>query len=46
MRALVTQSRPTLYDAMDCGSLGPSDHGILQATVAEWIAIPFPRGSS
>ena len=42
MKALVTQSCPTLYDAMDCGPLGSSDHGILQATIVEWIAIPSP----
>ena len=26
--------------------LGPSVHGILQARILEWVAIPFSRGSS
>ena len=30
---------------MDCSLLGSSVHGILQASVLEWIAIPFSRGS-
>ena len=25
---------------------GSSVHGILQASILEWVAIPFPRGSS
>ena len=31
---------------MDCSPPGTSVHGILQARILEWIAIPFPRGSS
>ena len=31
---------------MDCGPPGSSVHGILQARVLEWVAIPFSRGSS
>ena len=31
---------------MDCSLPGSSVHGILQAIVLEWIAIPFSRGSS
>jgi len=28
---------------MDGGSLGSSVHGILQARILEWIAIPFSK---
>ena len=31
---------------MVCSSLGSSVHGILQARILEWVAIPFSRGSS
>ena len=31
---------------MDCGLPGSSVHGILQARILEWIAIPFSGGSS
>ena len=31
---------------MDCSLLGSSVHGILQARILEWVAIPFSRGSS
>ena len=27
-------------------SCNPRVHGILQARILEWVAIPFPRGSS
>ena len=30
----------------DCSSPGSSVHGILQARIPEWVAIPFSRGSS
>ena len=30
---------------MDCSPLGSSVHGILQAGILEWAAIPFSRGS-
>ena len=43
---LVMQSCPTLCDPMDCSPLSSSVHGILQARVLEWIAIPFSRWSS
>jgi len=26
---------------MDCGPLGSSVHGILQARILEWVAMPF-----
>ena len=31
---------------MDCCSPGSSVHGILQARILEWVAIPFSRVSS
>ena len=31
---------------MDCNPPGSSSHGILQARILEWVAIPFSRGSS
>ena len=43
---LVAQSCPTLCDAMDCSLPGSSVHGILQASILEWVAIPFSRGTS
>ena len=42
----VAQSRPTLYDPMDCSLPGSSIHGIFQARVLECIAISYSRGSS
>ena len=41
----VAQSCPTLYDHMDCSLPGPSVHGIFQARILEWVAMPFSRGS-
>ena len=43
---LVAQSCPTLCDPLDCSPPGPSVHGILQARILEWVAIPFSRRSS
>ena len=43
---LVTQSRLTLCDPMDCCPPGSSVHGILQPRVLDWVAIPLSRGSS
>ena len=40
------QSCPTLFDPMDCSLPDSSVHGILQARILEWVAMPFPRGSS
>ena len=39
----VSQSCLILCDPMDCSPLGSSVHGILQARILEWIAIPFSR---
>ena len=46
MKKLVAQSCPTLCNPMDCSPPGSSDHGILQARILEWVAIPFSRESS
>ena len=40
------QSCLTLCNPMDCSPLGSSVHGILQAWILEWVAVPFSRGSS
>ena len=37
----VTHSYSTLSDLMDCSLPGSSAHGIFQARVLEWGAIPF-----
>ena len=36
----------TLWDPLHCGPSGSSVHGILQAWILEWVAIPFSRGFS
>ena len=38
---LVTRSYPALCDSVDCGPPGSSVHGILQARILEWVAMPF-----
>ena len=38
---LVAQSCLTLCNPVDCSPLGSSVHGILQARILEWVAIPF-----
>ena len=43
---LGTQSCLTLWDPMDWSLPGSSVHGILQARILAWVAIPFSRGSS
>ena len=43
---LSLQSYPALCHPMGCSPPGSSVHGILQARILEWIAIPFSRGSS
>ena len=43
---LVTQSCPILCNPIRCRPLGSSVHGILQARILKWVAIPFSRGSS
>ena len=41
VKVKVAQLCPTLWDPMDC-----TVHGILQATILEWVAVPFSRGPS
>ena len=40
------QSCLTLCDPVDCSPPGSSVHGILQAIILEWVAMPSSRGSS
>ena len=40
------QSCPTLCDPMDLSLPGSSVHGLLQASILEWVAMPSSRGSS
>ena len=44
--AKLLQSCPTLCDPMDCSLPGSSVHGILQARILEWVAMPSSRASS
>ena len=44
--SVVAQSCLTLCDPMDCSPPGSSVHGIFQARILEWVAIPFSGGSS
>ena len=44
--AKLLQSCPTLCDPMDYSLPGSSVHGILQARILEWVAVPSSRGSS
>ena len=45
-KVLVTRSCSTLCNPIDCCPPGSSVHGILQARILEWVAIPFSRVSS
>ena len=46
VEVLVTQLYLAFWDPMDCSLPGFSVHGISQARIVEWVAIPFSRGSS
>ena len=46
LKVLVAQLFPILYEPMDNSPPNSSVHGILQARILEWVAIPFSRGSS
>ena len=46
VKVSVAQLYLTLCDPMNCSQPGSSVHGILQARILEWVAIPFSRGSS
>ena len=41
VKVFVTQLCPTLCELVDCSPRGSSAHGILQARILEWVAIPF-----
>ena len=43
VKVKVTQSCLTLCDPMDCSPPGSFVHGILQARILDWGAIPFSR---
>ena len=43
---LVTSVGLTFCDPMDCSLTGSSLHGILQARILEWVAVPLSRGCS
>ena len=43
---IMSDSLQTCKVPMDCSPLGSSVHGILQARILEWVAIPFSKGSS
>ena len=44
VKVLVAQLYLTVCNPMDCSQPGCSVHGILQARILEWVAIPFSRG--
>ena len=44
--AKLLQSCPTLCNPVDCSLPGSSVHGILQARILEWVAMPSSRASS
>ena len=46
VRAQSLQSYPTLRNPMDCSPPGSSVHGIPQARILEWVAMPSSQGSS
>ena len=46
MNELVAQLCPILCNPMDCSPPGSSVHRMLQASIPEWVAISFSRGSS
>ena len=46
VKVLVTQLCLTLCDPMDYSLPASTVHGILQARILQWVAIPFSRGSS
>ena len=46
LKVLVAQLCSTLCDSMAYSSPGSSVHGIVQARILEWVAMPSSRGSS
>ena len=45
VQVLVAHTCQTLCNPMGCSPPGSPVHGVLQARILEWIAIPFSRGS-
>ena len=45
VRVKLLQSCPTLCNPMNCSPPGSSVHGILQARILEWVAMPFSKVS-
>ena len=45
-KVLVTNCLPGSLQPHDCSPPGSSVHGILQARILEWVAMPSSRGSS
>ena len=45
MGAKLLQSGPTLCDPMECSLPVSSVHGVFQARILEWVALPYSRGS-
>ena len=43
---LVAKSCPTVCNPLDCSLPASSVHGISQAWILEWVAVPFSGGSS
>ena len=43
---LVAQSCPTLFDSIDYSPPVSFVHGIVQARILQWVAIPFSKGYS
>ena len=43
LKVLVAQSCLTLGNPTDCSPPGSSVHGILQARILEWVAMPFSK---
>ena len=46
MHAQLLQLHLTLSDPMDCSPPGSSVHGTLQASILEWVAMPYSGGFS
>ena len=46
MKVVVSHSHPTLCNSMDYSPPDSSVHGISQARILEWVAIPFSRDST
>ena len=46
IRAQSLQSCLTLCNPMEYSLSSPSEHGVLQARILEWVAMPSSRGSS